>query len=143
MAFSFDIGTILNLIQTAFSVRQTIRDGGDFQTILTKVLPQIVPIVGQIGNTLFPGLTQQQQTQAGIQVMFDSDKTKWIQATLNKLTNAGLAVDGKYGNATKSAVTAFQAGRKDADGNPLQVDGWAGLKTQAVMTAELAKLPAP
>jgi hypothetical protein len=48
------------------------------------------------------------------------EEVKWLQAALNKLTDAGLIVDGIYGEKTKEAVRMFQ------QANGLQVDGVAG-----------------
>jgi peptidoglycan hydrolase-like protein with peptidoglycan-binding domain len=49
----------------------------------------------------------------------------WLQESLNKLINAGLTVDGKYGAGTQAAVKKFQ------EANGLTPDGWAGVQTQA------------
>jgi peptidoglycan hydrolase-like protein with peptidoglycan-binding domain len=56
----------------------------------------------------------------------------WLQESLNKLNNAGLDVDGEYGAATNKAVAAFQKA------NGLNVDGWAGPETVAVIMKALA-----
>src|SRR5262245_59644645 len=58
---------------------------------------------------------------------------QWLQHSLNVLDNAGLAVDGDYGNATKAAVKKFQSE------HGLAVDGWAGPQTVAAVLAELDK----
>lgn len=60
---------------------------------------------------------------------------RWLQATLNQLIGAGLAVDGIAGNATRNAVRTFQ-GR-----NGLTQDGIAGPLTVAAMRAALAGGP--
>jgi phosphatidylserine/phosphatidylglycerophosphate/cardiolipin synthase-like enzyme/outer membrane protein OmpA-like peptidoglycan-associated protein len=62
---------------------------------------------------------------------------RWLQATLNQLIGAGLAVDGVAGNATRAAVRDFQ-GR-----NNLAQDGVAGPLTVAAMRAALAGGGAP
>jgi peptidoglycan hydrolase-like protein with peptidoglycan-binding domain len=56
----------------------------------------------------------------------------WLQESLNTLNNAGLDVDGEYGAATNKAVAAFQKA------NGLNVDGWAGPETVAVIMKALA-----
>jgi peptidoglycan hydrolase-like protein with peptidoglycan-binding domain len=58
---------------------------------------------------------------------------QWLQESLNKLNNAGLAVDGTYGEATRAAVTMYQ------QAHSLEPDGWAGVATQASIYEELAK----
>jgi peptidoglycan hydrolase-like protein with peptidoglycan-binding domain len=50
---------------------------------------------------------------------------RWLQESLNKLNNAGLDVDGEYGENTRAAIMAFQRS------NGLEVDGWAGVETSA------------
>lgn len=57
---------------------------------------------------------------------------KWLQESLNILTDANLTVDGSYGEATRKAVTAFQ------QTNELTADGWAGVDTQAAIVKALA-----
>jgi peptidoglycan hydrolase-like protein with peptidoglycan-binding domain len=58
----------------------------------------------------------------------------WLQETLNKVDNAGLTVDGSYGEGTKKAVTAFQTK------HGLVADGWAGVTTSAELYAALQKM---
>lgn len=57
---------------------------------------------------------------------------RWLQSSLNQVMQAGLAVDGNAGNATRAAVRAFQASRG------LSVDGIAGPLTVAALRAALA-----
>jgi peptidoglycan hydrolase-like protein with peptidoglycan-binding domain len=56
---------------------------------------------------------------------------QWLQESLNKLANAGLTVDGSYGQRTKTAVENFQKQ------NGLTVDGWAGVATTGAILAAL------
>lgn len=53
---------------------------------------------------------------------------KWVQRALNIL-GAHLAIDGDYGESTKAAVRTFQ------EQHGLDVDGWVGLKTHAVLVS--------
>lgn len=55
---------------------------------------------------------------------------RWLQESLNKL-GANIDVDGDYGDATKWAVKKFQ------QDNGLEVDGWAGVETQAAIVNAL------
>ena len=55
-----------------------------------------------------------------------------VQKWLNKLNNAGLAVDGQYGSATKEAlVTALQKCLAEIYGCRISVDGSFGPETKA------------
>jgi peptidoglycan hydrolase-like protein with peptidoglycan-binding domain len=57
----------------------------------------------------------------------------WLQQSLNTIDDAGLEVDGDYGEATRAAVVAFQ------QRHSLEADGWAGAGTSAAILAELDK----
>lgn len=48
------------------------------------------------------------------------EQVKWIQSQLNTKINAGLTVDGKFGNKTLAAVKEFQKAKK------LSIDGIVG-----------------
>ena len=48
---------------------------------------------------------------------------RWLQTALNKVDNAGLAVDGQFGSGTTTAVKNFQAK------HGLTQDGQAGTST--------------
>ena len=48
---------------------------------------------------------------------------------LQILLGNGVTEDGDFGQKTEDAVKAFQETHRDADGNPLTVDGWVGKKT--------------
>jgi peptidoglycan hydrolase-like protein with peptidoglycan-binding domain len=58
---------------------------------------------------------------------------EWLQKGLNKVNNAGLVVDGKYGEATRKAVSDYQKKK----GQGLLVDGWAGVQTCAALYDDL------
>src|SRR5215218_7930485 len=60
---------------------------------------------------------------------------RWVQESLNRVTRAGLTVDGRLGPRTRGAVKAFQRGRG------LPADGVVGLRTEAALVA--AGAPAP
>lgn len=60
---------------------------------------------------------------------------RWVQASLNRLINAGLKVDGSMGPQTRVAVRRFQLL------NNLVVDGKIGLQTEAALVAAGAGQP--
>lgn len=60
---------------------------------------------------------------------------RWLQASLNQVSGAGLVVDGIAGAATRVAVRAFQAA------NGLSVDGIAGPATIGALRAALSGGP--
>lgn len=59
----------------------------------------------------------------------------WVQASLNRVQNAGLAVDGAFGPRTRQAVQAFQ--RRAG----LSPDGVVGPRTEAALIAAGAPTP--
>ena len=77
---------------------------------------------------LFPELTKQQDVIAAPKTEMS---VEWLQTSLNKLINAGLTVDGHYGDGTRNAVKQFQ------QANGLTSDGWAGILTQAAIVDAL------
>jgi peptidoglycan hydrolase-like protein with peptidoglycan-binding domain len=106
----------------------------DFQTI-TKLALMLLgkrqELVGLVkdamsvferAKSLFPELG----TALGAKSASAADySVKWLQGSLNKLMNAGLTVDGDYGEATREAVKKYQ------EAHGLEADGWAGVQTQA------------
>jgi peptidoglycan hydrolase-like protein with peptidoglycan-binding domain len=75
-----------------------------------------------------------------MELVFEVDRrspayARWIQASLNQVSSAGLVVDGQIGPKTRGAVQAFQRSRG------LVADGVVGPKTEAALVA--AGAPAP
>ena len=64
-----------------------------------------------------------------------TEYVRWVQESLNRLTGAGLVVDGNQGPKTRKAVEAFQARQG------LQVDGVVGPRTEAALIAAGAEPP--
>lgn len=64
---------------------------------------------------------------------YKEGSVQWLQSSLNKLTNAGLVVDGVYGEKTREAVSGYQQVHE------LEVDGWAGPATVASILESLAE----
>ncbi len=67
-------------------------------------------------------------------VRTDAAFVRWVQAALNRLTNAGLAEDGRAGPRTYAAIRAFQ----QAAG--LAADGMVGPRTEAALRDALSRL---
>ena len=59
----------------------------------------------------------------------------WVQQSLNRVANVGLAVDGKIGPLSRAAIKRFQAA------HGLTADGIVGSKTQAALVAAGASSP--
>lgn len=86
--------------------------------------PKIVDLIDEIA----PGATTPEPEHEP-----DGLSVEWLQESLNALADAGLEVDGDYGELTREAVTKYQ------QAHSLEVDGWAGVATQASIYQELAK----
>ncbi len=120
-------------IQAALRAKTSIVD------LLQQFGPEVLPIITQLGSSLFPNLPPAQAAEAGA-LKVAPDVVRDVQVGLNRLgitDNAGgaLATDGSYGTKTKEAVTKFQTA------HGLTADGWAGKLTQAAISTEVAKLP--
>jgi peptidoglycan hydrolase-like protein with peptidoglycan-binding domain len=94
---------------------------------VTKIYPQIKQLV----DTVAPGVTA---STAPTPSEAPSLSVQWLQEALNKLDNSGLEVDGDYGEATRGAVAEYQRAHP-----PLEIDGWAGVATQASIYEALQK----
>lgn len=121
---------IFRLIELLPRIQATLAEKQSVPDLLTKLAPDLLPILQQVGAQLFPGLSAAGQASVGA-LAFDPERVRWIQASLNQLTGSALVVDGHYGAATKAAVSAFQTK------HGLTVDGWAGNATSAAIEAEL------
>jgi outer membrane protein OmpA-like peptidoglycan-associated protein/subtilisin family serine protease len=65
----------------------------------------------------------------------DAANMRWLQASLNRVINAGLTVDGRDGPSTRAAIRRFQQSRG------LTADGIAGERTRAALRAALGEAP--
>jgi peptidoglycan hydrolase-like protein with peptidoglycan-binding domain len=95
---------------------------------ILKLVQEAIALFNK-AKELFPMLAQlgEQQPAASTPTM----SITWLQESLNKLIDAKLTVDGKYGQATQDAVKKFQ------QANGLTPDGWAGVQTQAAIVNAL------
>jgi lysozyme family protein len=65
----------------------------------------------------------------------DLTGVKWVQGSLNRLTHAGLTVDGSFGRMTRAAIRDFQ------QAHGLTPDGYVTDNLCHAIDAELDKLP--
>jgi lysozyme family protein len=106
-------------------------DHGPIEHVVDKqsgVAP-LLKRIGQMAKINYPRALEEDP----VPVVPDLD-VKWLQESLNKLDQAGLEVDGRYGPETTKAVHVFQ------QNHGLDVDGDAGPKTCAMIHSALSAL---
>lgn len=124
---------ILQILDLIPKIQGAIKSGGSVPDLVRNIAPEVLPVLQQVGNALFPALDPTKATQAGA-LMITPEMVKEVQNKLNAKgytddAGAALVADGSYGAKTKQAVSKFQ---KDKG---LTVDGWAGSLTQAALNA--------
>ena len=133
MDIFFWIPIIMRLIDWAPKIQAALSKNQNIVQLIESLAPDLLPLFKEIGSKLFPNLDTSGQVQVAA-LTFDPERVRWIQSSINKLTDAKLVVDGHYGIATKAAVVKFQ------QAHDLNDDGWAGKNTSAVIETELTKL---
>lgn len=124
---------LLNLLP---KVRKVITEATDNESAAKNLKDAVeggYDILMDIGNEFFPGVLPDLRPVAAATVL-DPELVTYVQNALNKLTKAGLEIDGHFGDVTKAEVEKYQAQKG------LEVDGWPGEKTRAALAADLAKL---
>lgn len=124
---------ILQVIDLIPKITAQVKAGGNVVDKVKQIAPEVLPVLQDLGNTFFPGLSPENAVNAGATVL-TIDLVRSIQSKLNAKgytddAGAALVPDGSYGSKTKQAVSKFQ---KD---HGLTVDGWAGSLTQAALKA--------
>jgi murein L,D-transpeptidase YcbB/YkuD len=115
---------LFKLIQFAPQIQGAIKTGIPIVDAVMRASPDLLPLLEQVGKSVFPQLTGTNAQWAAGNMIFNVEMTTSLQADLNKLgTSPALVTDGVYGNATKAAVARFQAD------HALEADGWAGPQT--------------
>jgi len=105
------------------------------ETLLPIIIRLALPQLLKSSSAMFPNLPEEKKAEAAIN-LFDANGTKWVQAFLKSRGYDVGAVDGVYGQGTKSAVMVYQ------DKNGLVADGWAGENTLNNMRADLVEVAA-
>lgn len=126
--------TILSQLMQAYPIIMGLMSSGLTPASLVAAAPTLVPMLTQIGASLFPKAAPEMHAVAAVMATFDPNKTKWLQGALNQYLGINLVVDGSYGPLTTAAV-------KQAQTKLLQtVDGWAGGLTNAALKLAIAKM---
>jgi hypothetical protein len=102
---------------------------------IAKVWDELVPVIQTVRRN-YPKITDLLDEIVPEVTKPEPEKfsVEWLQESLNTLgADPELEVDGDYGELTKDAVTEYQ------QEHSLEVDGWAGVETQASIYQELAK----
>lgn len=123
----FNLGGLIKSLLDGSTTNNIIADG------IKALAPKFVPILENIGASMFPKLAPALHVVAGAVVSFDKDKTRWLQQGVNTLLpdEDDIAVDGVYGPATRAAVEKVQSNLG------LTVDGFAGKITRLAIDAAL------
>jgi peptidoglycan hydrolase-like protein with peptidoglycan-binding domain len=128
---------LFKIVQLAPQVRGAIAAGTTALNAVNQAAPDLIPLLEQVGKTLFPDLSAANAQSAAGNMIFQYELIGSIQQDLNKLgATPPLDVDGEYGPLTKAAVTKFQS-----EHPPLEVDGWAGPETMKAIAAAITALP--
>lgn len=107
------MGSLVTSLPAIFAL---LAKGGQYAQVLG-------PALEILGGALAAATPKQQEASAPLDV-------KWLQLSLKTFGFDPGRIDGKYGEATRKAVAAYQKARK------LQVDGWAGPATLAAIVQE-------
>lgn len=132
-----DLLSVINLLPTAKKILDTATSNKGIVETITKIVPQLAPVLEALGSRVFPKVAPELHIAAGLMMAYDQDKTIWLQQSVNALLpdEQDIKVDGVYGPATRDAVEKVQA---QIPG--LKVDGWAGKVTQAAIEFALNAL---
>lgn len=131
---------LLPTLVTALPKLLSLSSLGLTSTSLSTLVPEIVPLLENVGKSLFPKLAPELHAIAAATTAFNPNFTMWLQGSLNGFLNdpsLELAVDGAYGPKTVAAVEAVQAKLG------LNVDGWAGTITRSALSLIMTKSAVP
>jgi protein involved in temperature-dependent protein secretion len=124
-ALSIAFRLITNIVEIQRMVLRVQAVSHDAQVLL----PQLLAVIGdgqrvlRDANELLAKIAP--EFMPGARLVDTKYDVKWLQTSLNVLTEASLKVDGDYGPQTRAAVARFQTA------NQLTPDGWAGILTES------------
>ena len=118
IAIFFKLAQRQGEIKRAISVFQSIRSP------LTELIDLCRSLLGELGALDEP-----------FSAPLAKYDTRWVQSSLNAVIGSKLVVDGDLGEATQTAVKAFQRTNP-----PLKVDGFPGVQTAAVLAQKMQEL---
>jgi hypothetical protein len=134
------IGDIIGIGFRVISHRDEIMQVWDKVVPMIRGASNIAPEVKALINKVAPDMLSERTAPASSLVRGaaapgapQNFSIAWLQQALNTIDDAGLEVDGEYGELTRAAVVAFQ------QRHSLEADGWAGAGTSAAILAELDK----
>ena len=126
-------GDIIGIGFRIISNRQKIMDmWSELAPVIQNVMA-MYPKIKQLVTEVAPELAQTPAQVAKAFAPPDGFSVEWLQESLNQLQNAGLTVDGDYGEKTREAVRVYQ------QANSLAADGWAGADTSASIFSKVHK----
>jgi hypothetical protein len=127
---------LFKLVEYGPQIKAAIEAGTSVLQAVNTVAPQVLPLLEWVGKEVFPTLSGQDAQYAAGGMIFHYERTKSMQADLNRLgAQPELEVDGIYGPLTKAGVAKFQQQHP-----PLEVDGWAGPQTTQAIATTIATL---
>jgi Putative peptidoglycan binding domain len=125
---------LIKIVQYGPQIKAAIETGTSVLQAVNKAAPEVMPLLERAGKEVFPALSGRDAQYAAGGMIFHYERTRAMQADLNKLGVAkpALEEDGIYGPSTKAAVTKFQEQHP-----PLEVDGWADRKPRSGLLMQL------
>lgn len=112
---------------------------GDITAFINKLKPYIAMAMNDLPDLVAEGKALINQIApnllTGLAVEPAKFDVSWVQRALNKVSNAGLKVDGQYGPLTHEAIRLYQVAKG------LEPDTWAGPITVAKLFKEAGANP--
>jgi Putative peptidoglycan binding domain len=99
-----------------------------------ELLPEFEAIINEFEEELHPEMEFELLQEVKPSSRKSSQYIKWVQSALNQVMGLHLAVDGRMGRTTRSAIRSFQ--KKMG----LSADGIAGPKTEVALGTAIGKM---
>jgi Putative peptidoglycan binding domain len=120
-------------------VMRVISNLGDIQSFIGKLTPYLKMAQRDFPDLFAEGKALVEKVAPNLLTGGEPESAKidvgWVQRALNKVSNAGLKVDGQYGPVTHEAIRQYQTVKG------LAPDGWAGPLTVAQLFKEVGANP--